>query len=183
MEITPRLGVSSYVVKPYHIISWDSRKENGELPQVIIGKYCSIATNCSFILCNHLINRVTTAPCPRNLFSHGKGGKSSYSKGDIVIENDVWMGANCTIVDGITIANGAVIAAGAVVVKSVPPYAIVGGNPAKIIKYRFSEEIIAKLEKLKLWDMPASDLSKFDLWTEDIEQFIEDVSKFQGIIL
>jgi virginiamycin A acetyltransferase len=181
MSITK--GYLSYFIEPPHIISWDARKWNGDLPAITIGKCCSIARNCTFSLCNHLTNRISTIPSQRSLFAHKQGNLHSYSKGDIIVGNDVWIGANCTIMDGLTIANGAVVAAGSVVVKSVPPYAIVGGNPAKIIKYRFSEEIIAKLEKLKLWDMPASDLSKFDLWTENIEQFIEDVSKFQGIIL
>ena len=124
---------SSYIVNGPRIISHNCRKENGELPIISVGKYCSIANNVSFIVSNHLSNRFTTAPSTYSLFSHGQGNLSSYSKGDIIIKNDVWIGENCTIIDGITIANGAIIAAGSVVTKSVPPYAIVGGNPAKII--------------------------------------------------
>lgn len=67
---------------------------------------------------------------------------------DVVIESDVWIGANCTILQGVTIGRGAVIAAGAVVTKDVPPYAVVGGVPAKVIKYRFTEEEIVEHEKL-----------------------------------
>lgn len=67
---------------------------------------------------------------------------------DVIIESDVWVGANCTILQGVTIGRGSVIAAGAVVTKDVPPYAIVGGVPAKVIKYRFTEEQIAEHEKL-----------------------------------
>jgi serine acetyltransferase len=67
------------------------------------------------------------------------------SKGDIIIKDDVWIGANAIILSGVTIGQGALIGAGAVVTKDVPPYAIVGGNPAKVIKYRFSEKVIKKL--------------------------------------
>ena len=77
--------------------------------------------------------------------------------------------------DNITIENGAVIAAGSVVTKSVPPYAIVGGNPAKILKYRFSEDIIQQLENLQFWNMPVERIRNFDLWSEDIEDFINSV--------
>jgi hypothetical protein len=117
------------------------------------------------------------------LFSHGQGNVSSYSKGDIVIKNDVWIGANVTIIDGLTIHNGAVVAAGAVVTKDVPAYSIVGGNPAKVIKYRFSPEIIARIEALNFWDMPYDEMNRFDIWSDDIEGFIQKVEeylKFRG---
>lgn len=71
-----------------------------------------------------------------------------YTKGPIILEDDVWIATNALILSGVTIGQGAIVAAGAVVVKDVPPYAVVGGNPAKIIKYRFPEEIIKKLLKL-----------------------------------
>jgi tetrahydrodipicolinate N-succinyltransferase len=106
------------------------------------------------------MNRCTTHPSPVNLFPHGKGATTSYSKGDIIIKNDVWIGTNVTLIDGITIGNGAVIAAGSVVVKDVPPYAIVGGNPAKILKYRFSPEIINEIEKTGFWDLPIEDINR-----------------------
>lgn len=158
---------------PHHILNYDSRNPDGSVPQIKIGKYCSIATNCTFVLSNHCTNRITTAPSGhRMLFSHGKGNPASYSRGDIIIGSDVWIGANCTIVDNVTIGNGAVIAAGAVVTKSVPPYAIVGGNPAKIIKYRFDADVIARLEKLNIWQLPNHMYETLDLWTDDIDGFI-----------
>uniref|UniRef100_A0A6C0B1C4 Acetyltransferase n=1 Tax=viral metagenome TaxID=1070528 RepID=A0A6C0B1C4_9ZZZZ len=167
-----QVGWDSYLIEPYHILSYDCRKDNGSLPVVQIGKKCSIARNCTFALANHLVDRVTTSPSPHgnSLFNHKQGNPSGYSKGDIIIKHDVWVGTNCTILDGITIGTGAVIAAGSVVVKSVPAYAIVGGNPAKVIRYRFSPEINEKLEKF--WELPVETIQKYDIHTSDIESFI-----------
>jgi hypothetical protein len=114
-----------------------------------------------------------------HLFSHGKGNRSSFSKGDITIGNDVWIGLNCTILDGITIGNGAVIAAGSVVTKNVEPYSIVGGNPAKLIKYRFSPELIKRIEDLKFWDMPIECIQSVNIWEENIEDTIQEISRLQ----
>ena len=82
------------------------------------------------------------------------------SKGSIVIGNDVWIGAQSILVSGIKIGDGAVIAANSVVTKDVPPYAIVGGSPAKVINYRFSEEIISELANLKWWDWDLAKIKK-----------------------
>ena len=79
--------------------------------------------------------------------------------------------------DNIEIGNGAVISAGSVVTKSVEPYAIVGGNPAKLIKYRFPRDIIERLENLNIWNLPNNQLDTLDLWTSDIESFITNTSK------
>lgn len=169
---------SSYIIEPYHILSYDCRTFTGRLPEIRIGKKCSIAINTTFVMANHLVDRFTTSPAPRNLFNHQEGNNSGYSKGNILIENDVWIGANTTILDGITIGNGAVIAAGSVVTKDVPAYAIVGGNPAKLIKYRFSSKIIDKIESLRFWDLPMSEINHFDLWCEDVEQTIAAIEVY-----
>ena len=142
-------------------------------------KKCSIAMNCTFTMSNHLLHTFSTHPSVVNLFPHKKGNPSSYSKGDIVIKNDVWIGANCTILDGITIGNGAVIAAGSVVTKDVPAYAIVGGNPAKIIKYRFSREIIDEIEKSLFWEMDISDINTFNIHTTNIEELLYQVKEYK----
>lgn len=164
------LGHKSYIMEPYHVVNYDSRKDDGQVPKVQFGKYCSVAQNCTFCLCNHLTDRVTTAGTDRMLFGHGQGNTHSYARGDIIVQNDVWIGANCTILDGVSIGNGAVVAAGAVVTKSVPAYAIVGGNPAKVIRFRFSDDVIHRLESLDIWNSPR--LDTMDLWTSDIEEFI-----------
>jgi hypothetical protein len=167
------IGKCSYLIKPVNMLMYSSRKLDGTLPEIKIGKYCSIATNCTFILSNHDASLVTTSPCNfKSVFSHGVGNPSSFSRGDIVIGNDVWIGANVTIVDNVTIGNGAVIAAGSIVTKNVPAYAIVGGNPARIIKYRFTEEQITALETIQWWNFDEGVMRKLDPWTRDIDGFI-----------
>lgn len=111
-----------------------------------IGSFCSIAPNVCFVVSgDHHLDHLTSFP----FYSKCIDGRSeAISKGDIVIEDDVWIGVNATILSGVTIHQGAIIAAGAVVTKDVPPYAIVGGNSAKVIKYRFEEPIIKKLLKI-----------------------------------
>ena len=97
------------------------------------------------------------------------------SKGNINIENDVWIGAYSTIMSGVKIGNGAVIGASSVVTKDIPPYAIVAGNPAKIIKYRFTEEQIVSLLKIEWWNWDEYKIKdeSFDLWSNNIDEFIK----------
>lgn len=116
---------------------------NGQ--QLKIGNFCSIAGDTMFILnADHYVDTISTYPY---LVQMGLEGvtREGVSKGDIVIDDDVWIGYRSTILSGVHIGQGAVVAAGAVVTKDVPPYAIVGGVPAKVIKYRFSPEIIEEL--------------------------------------
>lgn len=111
-----------------------------------IGNYVSISADVKFVLGgNHLIDRISSYPY--DVFYYGEKDPSS-TKGAIIVEDDVWIGMNAIILSGVRISQGAVIGAGAVVTKDVPPYAIVVGNPAKVIKYRFSEEEINKLKEI-----------------------------------
>ncbi|MBS0028835.1 CatB-related O-acetyltransferase [Chitinophaga sp. 2R12] len=104
----------------------------------------------------------------------------------VTIGNDVWIGLNSSVMGGVTIGNGAIIAAHSVVTKDVPPYAIVGGVPAKIIKYRFSEEVISRMEALKWWDMPEDalkrNISHFQstLRPEEIENIMQDFKQYKS---
>jgi serine acetyltransferase len=97
-------------------------------------------------------------------------------KGDITIENDVWIGAKATVMSGIKIGNGAVVAAGSVVTKDVPPYAIVAGNPAKIVKYRFDESQIEKLLQISWWNWDEGKIrdNAMKMWSDDINGFINE---------
>jgi acetyltransferase-like isoleucine patch superfamily enzyme len=120
-----------------------------------IGKFCSIADNVSIMLCaEHNVDWVTTYPFNYLLPSFAFIQGHPFSKGDITIGNDVWIGSDAKIMSGVHIGDGAIIAANALVTKNVEPYSIWGGVPAKFIKKRFSDEIIAKLLKLQWWNFP-----------------------------
>lgn len=114
-----------------------------------IGAYVSIANNVSFILGgNHNIYTFSTYPLKKYLLN--KPFNDSFSKGPITIGNEVWIGFGATILSGVTIGRGAIVGSNAVVVKDVPAYSIVVGNPAKVVKYRFNEDIINELKKNEL---------------------------------
>jgi virginiamycin A acetyltransferase len=114
---------------------------NTPTERLTIGNYVSIAPDVTFFLgVNHQIHTVTTFPFYSKLID--RSPIDALNKGPIVIEDEVWIGTGAMIFSGITIGKGAVIAAGSVVTREVPPYAIVGGNPAKVIRFRFPEEII-----------------------------------------
>lgn len=109
-----------------------------------IGNYVSIAQSVTFLLdVEHYLNHISTYPFKVKMLK--SEDSEAYGKGDIIIDDDVWIGYGATILSGVHIGQGAVIAAGAVVSADVPPYAIVGGVPAKLIKYRFSNEMIKSL--------------------------------------
>ncbi|MCI4668891.1 MAG: CatB-related O-acetyltransferase [Bacteroidia bacterium] len=124
--------------------------------RLVIGKFCMIASDVKFIMngANHLTEAMSTYPFA--IFGNGwedaMKGKSYPNKGDLIIGNDVWIGYNATIMAGIKIGDGAIIATNATVTKDVEPYTIVGGNPAKEIRKRFSEDTIERLMKLQWWN-------------------------------
>lgn len=128
--------------------------ENPET-KLIIGKFCSIADNVTIFLGgNHRIDWVTTYPFNAiNEFAEFKSIKGHpATKGDVVIGNDVWIGRNVTILSGVKISDGAVIAANSVITKDINPYEIWAGNPAKLIKKRFTVEQINRLLEIKWWN-------------------------------
>jgi acetyltransferase-like isoleucine patch superfamily enzyme len=149
----------------------------GEGADVKVGSFCSIADNVTiFIGGNHRTDWVTTYPfghIHKDVFDHhGKGHPAT--KGDVVIGNDVWIGSGSTILSGIKIGDGAVIAANSVVVKDIPAYAIAGGNPAKVLKMRFSRKQIDKLLQNPWWELPDSRINDLIplLCSNDIEALI-----------
>lgn len=114
--------------------------------RVQIGNYCSIGPECVFMTGGeHPYDRLSTYPFHAKL---GLCENESVSRGPIVLEDDVWLGFRVTVMSGVRIGKGAVVAAGAVVTKDVPPYAIVGGVPAKVIKYRFPEAVVGVVSKI-----------------------------------
>lgn len=133
--------------------------------KLIIGKFCSIACGAKFLFngANHTLKSLSTYPFPifYEEWSHGIWADKSWdNKGDIKIGNDVWIGYDAIIMAGVTIGDGVIIATRAVVTKDVPPYTIVGGVPAKIIRKRFSDEVIEELLKQKWWDLPNEEILK-----------------------
>jgi len=132
--------------------------------RLIIGKFCMIASGVQFIMngANHLTDAVSAYPFA--IFGNGwegaMEGKQYPHKGDLVIGNDVWIGYEATLMAGITIGDGAIIAAKSVVTKDVPPYSIVGGNPAKVIRMRFDESQIRRLLALQWWNWPADKITR-----------------------
>ena len=139
--------------------------------KLVIGKFCMIASDVKFIMngANHLNDSISAYPFA--IFGNGwegaMEGRSYPNKGDLVIGNDVWIGYNATLMAGITVHDGAIIAANSTVTKDVEPYAIVGGNPAAVIRKRFSVEKIRELLVIKWWD-----------W--DIEKITRNVSNLTG---
>jgi len=127
--------------------------------EVQIGSFCSIARNVSMQAFNHNMNKITTSFVGKNFFNEAWGNET-ISKGNIIIENDVWVGAHTVLMGGITLGNGCVVGANSVVTSNVPPYSIVGGSPARIIGKRFSDKMINKLLALRWWNWSDDKLKK-----------------------
>lgn len=140
--------------------------------RVIIGHFCSISDNVKFIINNdHPTNHISTYPFKARIL-HDK--PEATSKGDIIVHDDVWIGINSTIMSGVEIGQGAIIAAGSVVTKDVPPYAIVGGIPAKVIKYRFDQEIIDKLIQIDYSQIDENFVSKnLEILYQSVDKSLE----------
>jgi len=147
-------------------------------PALKIGKFCSFAFGVKILLsAEHNINSITTYPF--DVFWGGAKGPAS--KGNVVIGNDVWIGYGAIILSGVTIGDGAVIGAASVVTHDVPPYAIVVGNPAKIIKYRFDEQTIEYLLRIRWWDWPISKIRKLRPWLMDLN-WQDNTKKYEQFI-
>jgi acetyltransferase-like isoleucine patch superfamily enzyme len=149
-----------------------------ETTELTIGSFCSIADRCVVLLGgNHRSDWVTTFPFPALLDAWPQAWDRpvpTTTGGDVVIGNDVWIGSNVTIMSGVTVRDGAVLAANSCVTKSVPPYAIVGGNPGRVLRYRFNERQIAALLEIRWWDWSDDRISEHIglLCDRDVDAFI-----------
>ena len=171
ISTTPEVDKSSYIYRgvkakyskigAYSYISANTEIENAE-----IGKYCSIADHCRIGMSTHSLNFLSTSPiftqkinALQEEWTNIDVFKNKSEEERVYIGNDVWIGSHVLIKGGVHLGDGAVI--GAVVVKDVPPYAIVGGVPASIIRYRFPSDVIADLLKIKWWNLDPKILKSF----------------------
>lgn len=147
----------------------DVRHFGNPRERLTVGNYCSIGPDCVFLLGgDHATDRLSTYPF-RTMF-HLTDYEAN-TKGPVILEDDVWLGQGVTVLSGVRIGKGAAVAAGSMVTEDVPAYAIVGGVPAKVLRYRFSEEIIKKLMTL---DMGKLDRQKI---LANIDSFYESVTE------
>jgi len=148
----------------------------GDAARVRVGRYCSIANGTTFVPGgNHRTDWVTAYPLRAALELPGalEDGHPA-TKGDIVVGDDVWFGAECRILSGVTIGSGAAVGLGAVVTHDVRPYAIVAGNPAREVRRRFSDEIVEALLEIGWWDWPDElvEARVDELNGSDVEAFV-----------
>lgn len=161
--------------------------ENSFIKNTEIGRYCSIGNDVMTVAGNHPLNQIASispmfySTACQTGFTYVKREKfndfkyiDEQKKIAVVIGNDVWIGARATLLEGINIGDGAVVAAGAVVTKNIPPYAIVGGVPAKIIRYRYDDETISKLLEIKWWDKDQRWISEHVDLFEDVQRLIDN---------
>jgi acetyltransferase-like isoleucine patch superfamily enzyme len=152
-----------------HVYDW---KEGSTLS---IGAYCSIAEGVQIFLGgHHRTDWVTTFPFPAMVEQASHISGYSGTNGDVNIGNDVWLCSNSTILSGVTVGDGAIVAAGALVTRDVEPYAVVGGNPARFLRWRFPEEQRLLLLQSAWWDWPEAELLGLadKLCSDDIESFL-----------
>ena len=141
-----------------------NRPEFGD--KLIIGKFCAIGANTKFIMgaANHSVSTVSTYPFSLFGGKWAKAARSTYDltphKGNTIIGNDVWIGRRSVIMPGVKIGDGAIIAARSVVAKDVPAYTVAGGNPVRVLKQRFPEDLVQLLLAWRWWDLPPAELAE-----------------------
>lgn len=131
--------------------------------KLIIGRFCSIAAGVKFLMngANHRLDWFSNFPF--HLFVRNPQdmpGTKLHHKGDTVIGNDVWIGNGATFLPGVRVGDGAIIGAHALVTADVAPYAVVGGNPARLIRYRFDEQTVATLRSIAWWNWPPEKIAR-----------------------
>lgn len=154
-----------------------------EMARLHIGRFCSIGPNVTIALGNHRTDLVTTYPFKAiakitggGLWGEALGCADDHAtRGDVVLGDEVWLGAGCLILSGVTIGSGAVVGAGSVIRRDVSPYAIVTGDPAVVARYRFDERTIERLLELNWWSWSDEQIAEFMplILGSDIEAFLE----------
>jgi acetyltransferase-like isoleucine patch superfamily enzyme len=165
------IGTHSYGVDGSpHIFTW------AETATLTIGAFCSFAPGCKILLdAEHRPDWITTYPIPLLMPGLPNSHECVGTKGDVVIGNDVWVGMDAVILSGVTIGDGAVVGAGAMVTKNVEPYAIVAGNPARFIRYRFAPDVCAALQETAWWNWPIEKIKALQplLFSSDVHSFLQ----------
>jgi acetyltransferase-like isoleucine patch superfamily enzyme len=147
------------------------------------GRYSSIGDACRFAPSQHVVDWLTTSPIPFSDIFDSRGAipdvnyRPAIPEKGIAVGSDVWIGGHCCIMGGVTIGHGAIVAYGAVVTRDVPPFAVVGGVPAKIIRYRFSEAVIARLLAFEWWrfDLPEARKAGVEIAWENPERALDQL--------
>lgn len=153
----------------------NAHSSGGSDEKLVIGSYCSIALNAHFMLGGeHDYRNISTFPFR---VKFGETSCEAATKGVIILEDDVWVGDNTWILSGVHIGQGAIVATGSVVTRDVPAYSIVAGNPAKVIKYRFPEDIVEKLINFDWKSFEYSPQMREQLYTHVTKDNIDDLLK------
>jgi len=150
--------------------------------KVVIGRYCSIGRSVRILAGGeHPIGSVSTYPLRTMLVHRRRRNVDVASKGPVVIGSDVWIGDEAMILSGVSIGNGAVVAARSLVTSDVPPFTVVGGQPARVLKQRFSPEQVARLQEVAWWEWPRDRiLDNIDLFDLPVDAFLGRVTQEAG---
>lgn len=173
-KFSDNVTIGDYTYGFFDVLEWDGKTK------LKIGKFCSIAADVLFLLGGeHRKDFISTYPFNALMESFAYIEGHPTSKGDIIVGNDVWIAHGVKILSGVTIGDGAIVAANSLVTKDIPPYAIAMGNPAKVVKYRFDEDTISKLLKIKWWDFKEEEIVKIIplLQSNNMEEFLRQYSK------